>query len=479
MQLRDAMNPLDPDSRPTPVQEQLFRDQALSTTQVVEGGNQSGKSLAGSRTCAFFFKREHPYLDIATKWPNTVTILVLSQTSKHAEEHWEKRIKPFLEPGTYREVRQSQMLYSIVGCGPLAGKSKIYFFSYEEPKGCTKRIQSFDAELVWIDELCSYLPLYEEADRRVQAKDGLVLYTYTAKKPAPRVKKFIKSEFDDKKFYVFNAFDNPVYDEKKKKKIMDRLNALPIEVREKTKRAVLEGGWLDEEEYVYGIYDPVLHKKYPEGYSSSWRHAEVLDPAASGKVGYLLLAEDPNDQRGIWYIIKAKYIPGEAASTLLEEIEKETGCVSIHCRICDPHETWFIKEARKDRWQRNYISPNKKDRKNELIKGVTNAFLDQWLYLVPDGCEELEGEIETARWSETNPGAIHNSKMFHLLDGLQYFVDMKPKWTPQSEIMTFNMLLRAANNNRKKKEAKARKLKLVRASKYQSRLGIRVMRRTG
>ena len=520
MQVCDAMDPLHPDSRPTPVQLQAFRDQATCDVQVIEGGNQclakgtlvvtpegprpiedikpgdavynefgtpikvlktfqngtkevievreqqtgtllveataahrfydcetdtlvavedlivlgaladytvfiklgsrriaetydihvdsptnlyllanglvthnSGKSLFGGKTCAHIAKRDHPYIDVEKRWPHRITMLILTQTSKHSEEHWDKRMRPFFEPGTYREVRQSNMLYKIIGAGELSGKFAIYFFSYENPKEATARMQSFDAEIVWIDELCSYLPLYEEADRRVQAKDGLVLYTYTAKKPAPKVKKYVKAEFEGKKFYVFNAFDNPIYDDDKKRKIMAKLDALPLDQREQYKKAVLEGGWLDDEEYVYGLYDRDIHQRMPANYSSAWRHIEALDPAGSSKVGYILAAEDPNDDRGIWYVVKAKYIPGEAATTLLEEIQRETGCVNVYARICDPHESWFIKEARKEPWRRNYRFPVKKDRKTELIKGVSNALKDEWLYLVPGGCEELEDEL--------------------------------------------------------------------------------------
>jgi hypothetical protein len=457
MELREAFDPLKLESRPTEEQAKILKDQADYdvTTQIVQGGNQSGKSLTVCNVVAKFFNLDHPYLDIKRRWGGEpITILFLSQNSKQYENHWEKRVEPFLEPGTYRPVTQGNSLQTVKR---LDGMAKILFFTYDNPKSCAKIVQSYDAHLVVMDELCNYLPLFEELDKRIMAKDGIIMYAFSAKRPARRVRKYLYAEDPYKRRYILDTLDNPVYDERKKKKIWAKINALPADVRDKYIDASLRGGWFDDGSYVYSVYDPVRHllEKAPEWYSRSrCRHVCSVDPAAAGKAGYILVAENPDNPDGEWVIVKAKYLPGDAPSDLVEAVEEENDGYNIVLRIADSHETGFIKEARKIGI--NYRQPHKKNRKTELIDNSREAFKLGWMTLMPIVCEELEDELETAEWCENDPYRIQNSKNYHLLDATQYFVDLKPHWVGRVAEMDALVALDLANKARKKREIAAK-----------------------
>lgn len=409
----------------------------------------SGKSAIARRTTAWFFNRDHPYLNIDAKWPNDpMTILFLVRSTRHADEHWDK-IEPFLVPGSYKPEKSGNTISTI---RRLDGMAKIMFISYENPRQATERIASMTAHLVIVDEICNYWKLYEEVNKRVQKNDGLQIHPFTAKIPAPKVKKFLYTKESWKGFYTLNAFDNPAYTQEKKEKILAGYAGLPPDIRQKYIEACIEGTrWLEDSEYVYGgSYDPDVHLQVPQGYSLNWRHVEAVDPAASGLVGYTLFAEDPNT--GYWYIIKGKYLKGEAASVLLDNVLSETGNVNLYVRTCDSHETWYIKEARARKV--NYRSPSKKGRKHELIKGVSERFISRTLYICPGSeTEDIQNEVEGAMWSETRPDSIKSSTDYHCLDATQYGVDVLPEREVVPEMLTDHQLLKLSHERRKAKIA--------------------------
>lgn len=459
-QLKLAYDPSNLDSRPTPTQAQALADLADCTAQDVRGGNQSGKSQYGSKNVAYFCGRDHPNVDIEKLWSGVpILVLVLCRTSTHYEEHWEKRIRPFFEPGTYRETRVGGVLKTV----RFTNGSKIIFFSYENPYEAADRIQSFTAHLIWIDELCDYLPLYTEAERRIQRFGGRLLITYTPIKPNPEVRRYIESPSPYKRSYVFDAFDNPAYNETAKLQIMASLNQLPASERARHIGIRVRGDWADAEGAVIS-FDSNLHgAALPDHYNpKSWRHHETVDPAASGKCGLMICAEEPTT--GTWYVILAKYLDGEAPTDLLDKVELETAGFNITHRTSDPNAAWFIKEAGKRK--RYYGGVEKDNRKEDLIKNVSEALKAGWLKVVEDQCELLTDEFGSARWSDTQPGKIVNSTKYHLFDCLQYFVDLRPKFIPHNNAPDVLVLLDLANQQRKKnlaiRETRAAKRKASR-----------------
>jgi len=459
-----AFNPNDVSSRPTPDQDRAFREMATFNVQDVRGGNQSGKSQYGAKNVSWFCGRNHPYIDIEKKWPNQpMLVLVLARTSTHYEEHWEKRISPYFEPSSYKVSKVGGVLKTI----RFKNGSKIIFFSYENPYEAAERVQSFTGHLIWIDEICGYRPLYEESERRLQVNDGRLLITYTAKKPVPEVRKYIEARSPYKQSYAFDAYDNPVYSAEAKKKIEASLNQMPPEEREKWYNTVRFGAWMEEEGSVYN-YDAVLHgKDLPDNYDRlAWRHHEIIDPAASGKCGFLLATEHP--LTGMWYLIKAKYLAGEAPSDLLAKVEEETKNYRVTHRTCDPNAAWFIKEAALRK--RHYGGVLKDGRKTELIKGVSTALRENKVKLVEDLCEFLIDEMGTAKWSAKDTGKIANSTKFHLLDCFQYFIDTRPKFALPTAAPNILVLLDLANQKRKRAEASRIKKKKNNKLRYAFRV---------
>lgn len=163
----------------------------------------------------------------------------------------------------------------------------------------------------------------------------------------------------------------------------------------------------------------------------------------------MVAAQDP--QSHIWYIVKAKYLQGQAPTDLVDAIKKEGAPYNIIHRVCDPNATWFHLQAIKDRMY--YVILKKDDRKTELIKGVSQALLDGTWKLTP-GLEHLEAELGEAKWTEDHT-KIRNSTKYHLLDAFQYLVDTVPAAPTTPHDVHPHVLLALANERRKQAEARA------------------------
>ena len=210
MDLRECFDPMDPDSRPNPSQLACMHGIVDYLFRYLQGGNQSGKSQTGGREVAWFFQRNHPFLDINELWPDDpMVIIVCGRISNQVEELWDKKIKGFLSPSDYRENRQGGTLQYITH---VKNGSKIIFATHHSPQEAREKVQSYSAHYVWLDELTDHLPLIEELQRRVQAKRGRMLVTYTPKIRAAAVKKFIETPMTGSRVYKISMMDNPVYD---------------------------------------------------------------------------------------------------------------------------------------------------------------------------------------------------------------------------------------------------------------------------
>jgi len=385
------------------------------------------------------FENTHPYWKPMSR---TRKILVIGRVGEQVEtELWRSKIKPFITPGTYKEVRTGNVLQRVES---LVDDAVIIFMSHHNVNEAREKVQSFVLDYVWMDELADSISLIMELALRVQSNRGRFLLTFTPLLRSPAVKRWIEGLTDPVgRVYRLNMLDNPIY-AGREHEILLRYATLP----ESERRARLYGEWFTGDLAVFSFKEE-RNVEDPEGYHPSWRHVEIVDPAASGDTGFMLLAQKPSTGR--WYVVRADYIKGSAATDLLNVIERKTAGLNIVKRVYDPAATWFAKEALHRK--RLYIGVNDKSRrKTELIKQVEEALIQQTISIA-SWCTDLKEELSTAQWEDTGREKIANSTKYHLLDCLQYGLDNLPKDELISKPVTYDQWLKQANQERKRKEA--------------------------
>jgi hypothetical protein len=431
-----CFDPFNLDSVPTPGQLAILQDISAVPHRYVLGGNQSGKSMTGGREASWIFTETHPYWKRDPSWgAMPLTQIVIGRTTTQVEEEiWGKKIKPFLDPSEYKEVRVSSSLQKVIH---RKNGNTILFFSHHNPEEAREKVQSFLSHWVWLDEMPNSVKLLEELHRRCQAYLGArFLATFTPKLRNNEIRKLIDTPTDYHKKYKIGMLDNPIY-VGREEAILAPLSGLPEQYR----NTVLSGDWWLGDTAVYD-FDSARHcARLPDHYSPTWRHVEAIDPAAAGKAGYVQLAEEPTS--GVWYVIRATYIQGASATTLLSEVTKLNRSVNLVRRVSDPHETWFIKQAAEE--GHRYVGVyNKAARKKELIKNLQERLNDGYLKIM-NGMENLVNEFTSCQWSETTQDKIVGATRFHILDALQYAVDNLPKRLDTPIPQSFDEYLRQAN----------------------------------
>jgi phage terminase large subunit-like protein len=454
--LQECFDPVDLTSRPTSKQLECLRDISTVAHRYATAGNQAGKSQLGAREAAWLFTDTHPFWKRPAHWGDEpLLLLVVGRTTKQVEEVLWRKISAFLDPDEIAVQRVGGVIQKVTH---KKNRNTILFGSHHNEGEAREKLQAFVAHWAWVDELPGNVRLLEELHRRVQAKRGPFLATFTPKVPNPEIRDLVdNSRAPLAKKYQFSMLDNPIYSEDDKQRIIQSLETYP----ESYRRTILYGDWYQGESSVYH-FDRATMIKAPENYHPSWRHVEASDPALQSKFGFTLWAEDP--VKGGWYLIKADYIEGILTpDAILEEVLKRTAGVNIVRRISDPHEAWYINTASAKGI--SYVTPyNKNNRKGELIKGLQQA-LGKDCFVTP-WCTDFQREIETCQWSETSVDRIVNASSYHLLDSAQYFVDCKPKSELPPEIKPWHQELREANTRRKKTEATIRKARNSRRSKW-------------
>lgn len=421
LNLNECFDPIDPNSRPTKAQQQVISDFGTRVKkQFVTSGNQSGKSQLASRLFSWVLTETHPSWKRPKEWGEEKLLLIcVGKVGLQIEESLAPKIFSYLPPGSYTPEYQGGSLKAIEH----ENGNRIIFLSHFEAKAAREKLQSFVAHFVWIDELPTDIKIIEEAERRVQSKNGMLLITFTPKVKNEAIKKRIESAKgkETERKYQFSTFDNPVYaSEERKKEILDSLSTFS----ENYRNCVLHGDWIGEETAVYYYDSASMMREVPSNYSPSWRHVESSDPAASSKFGFTLWAEDPNT--GLWYCIKAEQIEGlYDPAEFVDEVIKRTQGYNIVKRISDPHEVWYIRAAKTKGL--NYVGPyDKNSRKMELIKN-SQAALSKHEVFITEFTPILEEQLVDAQWSLTKDKIANGSK-YHVLDCFQYFWDCKPKY---------------------------------------------------
>lgn len=360
-------------------------------------------------------------------------------------ELWGNKLKPFLvaQDGedAWREVRSGNALQHVEH---RRKGYKIVFLSHaDSSESNRKHMQGYVAHFVWMDELSNNISIIEELQRRVLAKDGWFSLSFTPKGKAESIRKWADSVSEPYgKVYRMGQLDNPIYADRKEE-LVERIKHMPEGMR----NTVLYGDWEIGDQTVYE-FDWYMVAK-PENYSKGWRHVEANDPAMSGKMGFILFAEDPST--GVWYAIKEEYIEGYySPDDLVNYVASLTSSYNIVRRVSD-YAPWYVGMASKSGM--TYVHPHKKnERKDELIKGLQLA-LSQGKIKIAPWCEHFISELQTAQWSTgESKEKIVNRKNLHLQDAAQYFVDCMPKAEVEFDSKPWWQLLREGNASRKKTE---------------------------
>lgn len=449
LQLRECFNPDDFASRPNKKQEAILQD-TTTFQRFIVAGNRSGKSQIGAREVAWWFEECHPYMKRPVEWgKGPLLLLVIGRVGKQvSEELWENKIKRYLMPGTYKEVRAGNELQKVVS---LVNGNRIVFMTHHSVDEAREKAQGFTAQYVWLDEMPNSASFLNELMARVITNSGRLIATFTPLLRNEEIMKMIEGgKAPILKKYKLSMLDNPLLVNRR-----EEILAAHAHIPEAERMARLEGDWYIGDTAVY----PAPHVEVPTGYNPLvWPHIEAIDPAASGKVGLILAAWD--SVSGRWFIVKDEYIKGVAPSELVEQVYRATQGYNIIRRVCDPHEAWYIKEAAIATASHpaiTYLGVYKKnERKKELITKLQGVLRDGSLVLAPH-CKNAAEELANCQWSETVDDKIVNSSRYHLADAIQYFLDNVPL---NMEVIgppkTFDQTMRAANIIRKKEEATAK-----------------------
>ena len=449
---REAFDPAHLDSVPTEAQQEFFDDFGEYKQYWIRAGNQSGKSQCCSRLLISIMQESHPLIAKRREenWGSEPLLaIVAGRTGKQIEDSLLPKLRSYLEPGTYKEVRTGNAIQRL----ELANGNRIVFQSLENPNVARERLMSYVAHVTWVDELPPTLDLIREVLVRTQARDGYALFSFTPTVINVAVQKFVDSvSLPEGKIYQFKMLDNPLYSDPKRR---DQLLARYAHMPDHIKKAVFNGEWLTGDDMVFQ-FDYSTMVELPTGYSPLWRHIESVDPAISSATGITLWAEDPDS--GIWYCVLAEYLKGVYVPTeIVEAIRYFTSKVNVVRRTSD-YAPWYVNTAAA--MGIHYITVENKNagRKPELIKGLQQQ-LGSRMKIAPS-CEKFIDEIQECRWSDKGEGRIINHSSYHILDSAQYAADILPP--PEKKLKSFtvdewHVNLLKANDKRKAIEDRAQR----------------------
>jgi hypothetical protein len=416
-------------SKPNIEQERILKDIDKYQYRYVLGGNQSGKSLLGARELTWFLTDTHPYYKRSEqdKANRPVRTLVIGSVMATVEtEIWEAKIQRFLETGTYKIDRTHGLMVR------MDNGATIMFASHDNEQMARQRVQGLVLDYVWLDEMCDNVFLLEELHRRTDSakamyNTGFFLATFTPKLVRPDVKAVVDSESEYSHKYQLHKFDNPIYSDADKERIMASLQGYSKDYID----TILSGAWYVGSNAVFD-FTPSVNVRELTYYSPSWRHVVSVDPAASSFAGLTVWAEDPNTNK--WYCIISKYLEGKAGSELVTEIETLIAGINVYRRVYDTNASWFAKEAKIQGIKYMGIY-SKATRKMELIKTLQERLTSDKIRIIPS-CKDLISELQTCQWSDSARDKIVKAQKYHLLDSAQYAIDMLPKPVIREEVLS-------------------------------------------
>lgn len=408
-------------SRETPVQ--LAARQSPKRIKYIIAGNRSGKTTFGGKEVSDWFMNRHPYHARPAKWGvGPISIIVMGQTNDSIDkEIWEKKLKPFLgeEDVDYKLQRVATYPKSVTN---LRNGNTILFLTHSDAEQARRRAQSFTAHVAWIDEMPPLSQILTEMRLRVLTTDGFLYCTFTPLFTNDKIRKIVDSKDPKAEKFIFSILENPALSEEDRAAIVEEFRNMSGS--ESEFKARLYGEWMAAGQRVYA-YDSDNNYCELEGYEPHvWPHVVIVDPAASGLAGLLVMAREP--ERDSWYAIKAKYIKGAAFSELVQTVESEVQGFNILKRICDCTPSAYYLEAAKQGIAYMPIS-EKADNKENWIEGVNKAFTGAWLWMT-GGSDDLNNELISCARKEDDPTKIIKASKYHISDCLRYFVVFKPKF---------------------------------------------------
>lgn len=401
----------------------------------------SGKSQLAARETAWVLTETHPYWKRSPQMgTDKLQLLVLGRVGKHIEEILWRKISGFLDMNDVHIQRTGGTLQKVTY---RPNGNTILFISHHNTNEAREKSQGYTADYVWLDELPGDVKLIEELHRRIMARDGRFLATFTPKTFNKGIKELVdNARAPLAKKYQFSMLDNPIYTPTQKQEILQSLETYP----EGYRKMILHGDWFSGEGAVYQVPDSFY--QVPEGYHPSWRHVESVDPALSSKFGVTVWAENPTTSN--WTCIKSEYLTDiPDPNDMFLAAQRLTSDLNVVRRICDPEANWYVNLAKGKGVF--YTGPNKVNRKGEMIKNLQTAITTGRINSAP-WCDILQKELETCQWSQTANDQIINHHSFHCLDTAQYFVDLMPKPLKVPLVQSWEQEMRANNEVRKKKE---------------------------
>ena len=387
---------------------------------LLANGTVSHNSQLGSRITTWWFNGNHPYQSRPASWgKGPITIMVIGRVSQQIEnELFPNKIRPFLEPGTWKAQRVGNTLQYIEH---LETGNRMLFFSHHNINEAREKVQAFTTHFVWLDEMADSASFINELNMRLITTGGRMIATFTPLVRSEEVRKLVDSPTDFTVKYKLSMLDNPLLKENPEllKRALSQLSIMP----EAERNTRLSGDWYRGEFTVYK-FDTKRDVHTPIDYSYRWRHILSVDPAMSGNTGVTVWAERPNT--GVWYCMEAYYTSGMLSPAhLVDYIEKRHQHLNIVRRVADPHEVWFFGTAANA--GKHYVGVHKKsERKKELIKSLQQAIDDESIK-ISASCRELIEEFTSCEYSESGEDRIINASRYHLLDSAQYFWDNRLK----------------------------------------------------
>jgi hypothetical protein len=213
LNLIEAFDGLNPDSRPTESQQELLDDVASwrYKAYAVLGGNQSGKSQCIRKIVALLLE-EHPDAPIKRKpeWKGPLQIILVAKNYKQLEEAVWKGIMNFFGEDEIRVVRNGNVLYTATH---RRTGNTVIFFSHENPGQARERVQAFTAHVAICDEMPlghNGFKLLEELQARVMINGGAFFLPCTPKSINREIKAMVESwKPPHGKKYILKSLDNP------------------------------------------------------------------------------------------------------------------------------------------------------------------------------------------------------------------------------------------------------------------------------
>ena len=457
---RSAFDPIKPESRPNAAQQLVLDDFGKVPVQYIVSGNQGGKSTTCARLVSWVLEESHPDWTRPADWANEpLLILVCGRTGKQLEESLLPKILSYLDRSKLKEVRVGNMISRLEH----ENGNRIVFQSLENANQARERIQSYVAHLIWIDEMPPTDQIIDEALRRVQARSGYLMASFTPLVENVAIQKRVdaaKPPYSRK--YKFSMLDNPIYqDPQIRQRILEDMALLPESIR----NTRLYGDWSSSDLAVYYYDYTQMSPETPSGYNRGWRHVESVDPALKSALGYTLWGEDP--ATGKWYLVVSDEIRGILdPETLVETVRKRSEPYNVVRRVSDPHEVWYIQIAAKRGI--HYTGVYKKnERKGELIKQF-QQFLGSRVFIPPHNTDFID-QLTGCKWADGDRERIVAASSKHLLDSAMYFCDNIPKWDPGFQPVGWEQQLRQENDLRIRLEARAQKQQEQRSMRIVSR----------